>query len=105
MLGAATDHLLEMRRPERERVFNLGYYTWVEQQGTALADFDRRRDQAFWDSLLDLVPVWDGLIENFNHGRVTAPAPGNSARGCRIDALALHCGVQRSFHRKTGGKA
>ena len=75
MLGAATDHLLEMRRPDRERVFNLGYYTWVEQQGTALADFDRRRDQAFWDSLLDLVPVWDGLIEDFNHGGVAASAP------------------------------
>ena len=36
---------------DRERIFNLGYYTWVEQQGVPLADFDRRRDQAFWRGL------------------------------------------------------
>lgn len=66
ILGAGTDNMIEMTRPDRERVFNLGYYTWVEQQGTTLEDFDRRRDQAFWDGLLDLVPVWDGMIESFN---------------------------------------
>ena len=66
ILGAATDNMIEMTRPDRERVFNLGYYTWVEQQGTTLADFDRRRDQPFWDGLMDLVPVWDGMIETFN---------------------------------------
>ncbi len=66
ILGATTDNMIEMTRTDRERVFNLGYYTWVEQQGTTLADFDRRRDQSFWDGLLDLVPVWDGMIESFN---------------------------------------
>jgi cysteine synthase len=66
MLGAATDHVLELRRHDRERIFNLGYYTWVEQQGVSLADFDRRRDPAYWDGLLDLVPVWDGMIDGFN---------------------------------------
>ncbi|GGE61292.1 pyridoxal-phosphate dependent enzyme [Actibacterium pelagium] len=66
ILGATTDHMIEMTRPDHERVFNLGYYTWVEQQGTTLEDFDRRRDQAFWDGLLDLVPVWDDMIEAFN---------------------------------------
>ena len=58
ILGASTDNMIELTRPDRERIFNLGYYTWVEQQGTTLADFDRRRDQAFWDGLMDLVPVW-----------------------------------------------
>jgi len=66
ILGAATDNMIEMNRRDRERVFNLGYYTWVEQQGITLADFDRRREQAFWDGLLDLGPVWDGMIEAFN---------------------------------------
>ncbi|MCB1760737.1 MAG: pyridoxal-5'-phosphate-dependent protein subunit beta, partial [Gammaproteobacteria bacterium] len=32
LLGAATDNLLELTLRERERIFNLGYYTWVEQQ-------------------------------------------------------------------------
>ncbi len=66
ILGAGIDHMLELDRFDRERIFNLGYYTWVEQQGTRPADFNRRRDQAFWDGLLDLVPVWDGMIGEFN---------------------------------------
>ena len=66
LLGAATDHVLELRRRDRERMFNLGYYTWVEQQGVSVADFDARRSQAFWNSLMDMVPVWDAAIEEFN---------------------------------------
>lgn len=68
VLAAATDNLLELNQYDRERVFNLGYYTWVEQQGVALADFDARRDPRFWDNLLDAVPVWDRLIDRFNAG-------------------------------------
>ena len=66
VLGAAIDHMSELRRFDRERIFNLGYYTWVEQQGTSLADFDRRRGQDYWDGLMDLVPIWDGMIERVN---------------------------------------
>ncbi|MDP6691372.1 MAG: pyridoxal-5'-phosphate-dependent protein subunit beta, partial [Alphaproteobacteria bacterium] len=66
MLGAATDHMIELDRAGHERIFNLGYYTWVEQQGVGLSDFDARRDQAWWDGLMDLVPVWDGMIDKFN---------------------------------------
>ena len=66
LLGVGTDHVLETDRRDRERIFNLGYYTWVEQQGVSLADFDARRDPAFWDGLMDLVPVWDNMIETFN---------------------------------------
>lgn len=62
----ATDHLLELSRTDRKRIFNLGYFTWVEQQGVAIEDFNRRRDQTFWDGLLDLVPAWDAMIEEFN---------------------------------------
>ena len=65
-MGASTDHMIEMTRIDRERMFNLGYYTWVEQQGTSVGDFDRRRDQGFWDGLMDLVPIWDGMIDQFN---------------------------------------
>jgi len=68
MLGLGIDHVAELGRFDRERIFNLGYYTWVEQQGVSLADFDRRRDQAFWDGLMNLVPVWDTMIDRFNAG-------------------------------------
>jgi cysteine synthase len=66
MMGAGTDSVLELTRRERERIFNLGYYTWVEQQGISLADFERRRHHAFWDGLMTAVPVWDEMIRDFN---------------------------------------
>ncbi len=66
LLGATTDHMKEMTRPDREGIFNLGYYTWVEQQGVSLADFDARRDPNFWDDMMDMVSIWDGLIDGFN---------------------------------------
>jgi cysteine synthase len=66
LLGAATDHTLEMTRRDRERMFNLGYYTWVEQQGVSVEDFDARRDPEFWNGLMDMVPIWDSMIEEFN---------------------------------------
>jgi cysteine synthase A len=75
ILGQTDDHLLELTRTERDRIFNLGYFTWVEQQGVALEDFQARRDQRFWRDLRDLVPVWDGLIDAFNGQAGTAPGP------------------------------
>jgi len=66
MLGTGTDHLLETTLADRDRIFNLGYYTWVEQRGVPLADFERRRDQRFWAGLHDLLPAWDAMIEEFN---------------------------------------
>ena len=64
--GIVDDHVLELTHLDRKRIFNLGYYTWVEQQGVAISDFDRRRDQRFWRELVDSVPIWDRCIEEFN---------------------------------------
>ncbi len=66
LLGIATDHILEMSRHDRQRMFNLGYYTWVEQQGVSIEAFDARRDPDFWNDLMDMVPVWDAMIDDFN---------------------------------------
>jgi len=66
LLGCTTDNMIELDRPGKERIFNLGYYTWVEQQGVSVEDFVARRDQAFWDDLMNLVPAWDGMITDFN---------------------------------------
>ena len=51
--------MLELTHHERSRIFNLGYYTWVEQQGVPLAAFERRRSQEFWAGLRRSVPAWD----------------------------------------------
>ena len=61
-----TGELRELTYAERERMFNLGYFTWVEQQGVAIEDFVARRDQRFWRGLRDLLPQWDALIDRFN---------------------------------------
>ena len=66
LLAAAEDHLIELTHVDRRRIFNLGYYTWVEQQGIPLEAFDRRKDQAFWRELQESVRAWDQLIEDFN---------------------------------------
>ena len=66
MLGTGPDDLLETTLADRNRIFNLGYYTWVEQQGVSLADFEARRDQRFWTGLRDLLPAWDAMITEFN---------------------------------------
>jgi cysteine synthase len=64
--GIVDDHVLELTHLDRTRIFNLGYFTWVEQQGVAIDDFDRRKDQRFWRGLVDAIPAWDRLIEKFN---------------------------------------
>jgi cysteine synthase len=66
MLAIGADDLLETTLADRERIFNLGYYTWVEQQGVSLPDFEARRDQQFWAGLRSLLPAWDAMITEFN---------------------------------------
>ena len=64
--GIADDHVLELTHLDRNRIFNLGYYTWVEQQGVSIEDFDSRRKQDFWQGLIETIPAWDRQIEDFN---------------------------------------
>jgi len=66
MLAAGTDHLLETSNRDRERIFNLGYFTWVEQQGVSIEDFVARREASFWSALRDKLPKWDEMIKEFN---------------------------------------
>jgi hypothetical protein len=74
LLGAGTEYVLNASERERQRIFNLGYFTWVEQQSVALADFDRRRSVQFWRDLHDLVPQWDEMIAAFNRDSGMATA-------------------------------
>ncbi|HMD66780.1 MAG TPA: hypothetical protein VKG22_09060, partial [Stellaceae bacterium] len=66
LLGAADNDVLELTHGERSRIFNLGYYTWVEQQGVPLEAFERRRAQGFWTELRQAASAWDALIAEFN---------------------------------------
>ena len=66
LIGIDGDHYLETGHRDRRRIFNLGYFTWVEQRGVDLEAFDRRADQRFWKGVQEMLPVWDGMIDNFN---------------------------------------
>jgi len=66
VLGVTPDHFLELTRLDRRRIFNLGYFTWVEQQGVTIEEFTARREPGFWRGLRDLLAAWDEMIVAFN---------------------------------------
>ncbi|MEZ4384250.1 MAG: hypothetical protein R3A79_23150 [Nannocystaceae bacterium] len=66
LADADTEHVLVLGPRDRDRVFNLGYYTWVEQQGISLEEFEARRSQDFWVGLREYLPRWDRMIDAFN---------------------------------------
>lgn len=71
LADVTTAHALELTERDRNRIFNLGYYTWVEQQGVPVELFEARRDQGFWRGLRRFTGVWDEMITEFN-ARVSA---------------------------------
>jgi cysteine synthase A len=66
VLGATTDNLRELTREDRQRIFNLGYFTWVEQHGLPLEQFEARRRPQFWAQKRAALEQCDLLIDEFN---------------------------------------
>ena len=67
MLGLKTDNMLELTYPERKRVHNLKYYTWVEQQQMDVEDLnDQWYKPQVWDEVHKQAAELDTLIEAFN---------------------------------------
>ncbi len=65
--GESTDNMLELRYPDRRRVHNLKYFTWVEQQGKTYQEIvDQWHDQYYWKGVQIQAEEIDGLIEEFN---------------------------------------
>jgi len=66
--GQRSDNVLELTYPERKRVHNLKYYTWVEQQGKTVQELNAQWDDpAYWTGIQEQAPRIDALIEEFNH--------------------------------------
>jgi len=65
--GVSTDNTLELSHMDKKRIFNLGYFTWVEQQGVSLEEFEKRKDQKFWNSHYDYMLSLDNQIKEFNN--------------------------------------
>ncbi len=68
MLGLRTDSMMELTYPDRKRIHNLKYYTWVEQQGKDVKDLnDLWYDTAgTWDAVHAQAAELDQLIQAFN---------------------------------------
>ncbi|MEO7666738.1 MAG: pyridoxal-5'-phosphate-dependent protein subunit beta, partial [Dehalococcoidia bacterium] len=64
--GADDDNLLELTDLDRQRIFNLGYYTWVEQRGLTIEEFEVRARQEFWQALRGALTQWDEAIIELN---------------------------------------
>jgi len=71
LMHLSTEYMIDCTEADRRRIFNLGYYTWVEQQGTPFELFEQRRHQSFWHGLRRYVDIWDTMIDEFN-ARVAA---------------------------------
>jgi hypothetical protein len=67
-MAATTDHFLELRFPDKRRIHNLKYFTWIEQQGKDLAELDAQWDDypEYWSRIHQQVDQIDQLIEQFN---------------------------------------
>ncbi len=67
LLGENTENMLECGEPDRRRIHNLKYYTWVEQQGKTYDEIQTQwHDPDYWTSTQKQVPEIDALVKEFN---------------------------------------
>jgi cysteine synthase len=67
LAGQRADNLLELSHPEKKRIHNLKYYTWIEQQGKDIRELEAQWDQEeYWTGIQKQAPRIDELIEEFN---------------------------------------
>lgn len=65
--GQTTDNMLELRYPDRRRIHNLKYYTWVEQQGKTYDEIHQMwHEPDYWTAVQEQAANIDALIEDFN---------------------------------------
>ncbi len=65
--GQSTDNLLELRFPDRRRIHNLKYFTWVEQQGKTYSEIQSMWNEPdYWTAVQGQAGEIDQRIEEFN---------------------------------------
>ena len=68
--GQGIDYVEELTYYGRQRIHNLKYYTWVEQQGKTTDEIQAQWvDDNYWTAVSATIDAIDALIEDFN-GRV-----------------------------------
>ena len=68
MLSLRTDSMLELTYPQKRRIHNLKYYTWVEQQGRSLEELNAQwyDHDNYWGGIHSQAAEIDALIDAFN---------------------------------------
>ncbi len=66
MLALRTDHMAELTYPQRKRIHNLKYYTWVEQQGKSADELNALWYGTEWADVHAQAGELDRLITAFN---------------------------------------
>jgi len=68
LMTVKTDSMMELTYPDRRRVHNLKYFTWIEQQMFDLNELNRQwyDQERYWSEVQKLTPKIDELITQFN---------------------------------------
>lgn len=67
LLGQKIDWVLELSYYERQRVHNLKYYTWIEQQNRHVDELRAQwYDDDYWEKIQAMAPEMDEKIKEFN---------------------------------------
>jgi len=67
LLGCTVDYVQELGYRDRQRVHNLKYFTWVEQQGKTYEEIQAQwYAPDYWSSIHGQIEEMDALIEQFN---------------------------------------
>ena len=65
--GQKLDNLLELTYPQKRRIHNLKYFTWIEQQGRQLEELNEQwYNDSYWKELSTYPDKIDELINQFN---------------------------------------
>ncbi|MGD2295380.1 MAG: pyridoxal-phosphate dependent enzyme [Candidatus Aminicenantes bacterium] len=68
LLGMRVNHMRELSYPDRKRIHNLKYFTWIEQQGKDLDELNAQWTDYpdYWRRVQSKANEIDRLIEEFN---------------------------------------
>ena len=65
--GLGIDNILEPTYYEKQRIHNLKYYTWIEQQGKTYEELNRQwYEKEYWTGIPEMTAGIDSMIEEFN---------------------------------------
>lgn len=67
ILGAAADEMLELTYPEKKRIHNLKYFTWVGERGKSADELNAQwYDPDYWTRINHSAAEFDKKIDEFN---------------------------------------